>query len=192
MILNYKNIFLIIAISSLIGFAYNFLNPEGIPLIKEERILQFEDEDIQNQESAISDLTDSNKIEDNEHQNNNDSKTEIDPPFSEPIAIKLPRAYELYKNGAKFIDARTKEEFAEGHIKNSINIPFYESEKYESVLSTLNKNKTVITYCSGEDCDLSIMLSDELFEKGFKRIYIFYGGWIDWLEAGYPVESLNK
>ncbi len=108
------------------------------------------------------------------------------------VAIKLPRAYELYKKGAKFIDARTKEEFAEGHIKNSINIPFYESEKYESVLSNLDKNKTIVTYCSGEDCDLSIMLSDELFEKGFKRIYIFYGGWNDWLEAGYPVESLNK
>ncbi len=63
MILNYRNIFLIIAISSLIGFAYNFLNPEGIPLIKEERILQFEDEDIQRQESAISDSIISNKID---------------------------------------------------------------------------------------------------------------------------------
>ena len=26
-------------------------------------------------------------------------------------------------------------------------------------------------------------------EKGYGKVYIFYGGWVDWQSANYPVES---
>lgn len=198
LMLNFKNILIIISISSVLGFIYNFINPDGISLIKTERIIQFED-DVNNNNSEASEISDklTDEISNEKSINLNNSiadisSDEIVSAFSEPIAIKLARAYDLYNQNVTFIDARTKEEYAEGHIKNSLNIPFYDSDKYENVLKTLDKDKIIVTYCSGEDCDLSIMLGDELFEKGFKRVYIFYGGWNDWLEAGYPIEKSGK
>lgn len=195
--LDFRNIIIIVIVSSLIGFAYNFLNPKGITLIKQERILIFE-----NGEEVFLDSTEKKIIEpmeivsDETELNKTDSHIvqevtpDIPKPFSQPIAIKLSRAYQLYKQGVIFIDSRSKEEYAQGHIKGAINIPFYESEKYEDVLSKLDKNDLIVTYCSGEDCDTSILHGDELFQKGYKRVYIFHGGWNDWLDAGYPVEGI--
>lgn len=194
---DFRNIFIIVIVSSFIGFAYNFLNPKGIPLIKQERILIFE-----NGEEVFLDSTEKKIVEpmeivsDETELNKTDSHIvqevtpDISKPFSQPIAIKLSRAYQLYKQGVIFIDSRSKEEYAQGHIKGAINIPFYESEKYEDVLSKIDKNDLIVTYCSGEDCDTSILHGDELFEKGYKRVYIFHGGWNDWLDAGYPVEGI--
>lgn len=195
---DFRNIIIIVIVSSLIGFAYNFLNPKGIPLIKQERILIFE-----NAEEVFLDSTEKKVIEPMEivTEKSELGKTdslivqEVTPetpkPFSQPIAIKLSRAYQLYNQGVKFIDSRSKEEYAQGHIKGAINIPFYESEKYEDVLNKIDKNDLIVTYCSGEDCDTSILHGDELFDKGYKRVYIFHGGWNDWLDAGYPIEGIK-
>lgn len=198
MTINYKNILLIVAASSLIGLAYNALNPKGIPLVKEERILHFENENSEIKDSRLLELPDSEDIEtdtDMKIRKENSIVEELiddtPKPFSQPVAIKLSRAYDLFKQGVKFIDSRSTVEFAEGHIKNAINIPFYESEKYDDVLNKIDKNEILVTYCSGEDCDTSILHGDELFDKGYKRVYIFYGGWNDWLDAGYPIESDN-
>lgn len=194
---DFRNIIIIVIVSSLIGFAYNFLNPKGITLIKQERILIFENGEEVSLDSTekkiiepmeiVSDETELNKTDSHIVQ---EVTPDIPKPFSQPIAIKLSRAYQLYKQGVIFIDSRSKEEYAQGHIKGAINIPFYESEKYEDVLSKLDKNDLIVTYCSGEDCDTSILHGDELFEKGYKRVYIFHGGWNDWLDAGYPVEGI--
>lgn len=189
-----KNIIVLIFTSSIIGLAYNYMNPQGIPFIKTERVLQFEDENSNPNDSiAIPHNIDRNNdnLAEEEYSESKppseDAINELQSTFEQPVAIKLTRAYELFNDGARFIDARPKEEFAEGHIRNAINIPFYQSEQYEEQLNKISKEEILVTYCSGEDCDLSIMLGDELFEKGYKNIYIFYGGWNDWLDAGYPV-----
>lgn len=196
MSVNYIKIIAIIIVSSTIGFIYNALNPKGIPLIKEERILVFEEEQAEITDPDLNNtpVTEKNAIEEQiiAPSEVNIIKEEIPDAvreFTKPVAIRLSRAYQLYNQGVIFIDSRSKEEYADGHIKGAINIPFYESEKYEDILNKIDKNEIIITYCSGKDCDTSILHGDELFEKGYKRIYIFHGGWDDWLEAGYPVDS---
>jgi rhodanese-related sulfurtransferase len=195
--IKFKDIVIIIVTSSVIGFAYNWLNPSGIPLIKKERVINFEEDGLTNsiRDNEFIDESQSNNHNEIEGNNNHSDNTPANislEEFSEPIAIKLSRALDLYEKGIIFIDARTKEEFAEGHIKGAVNIPFYESEHYNHVLDKIDKSKIVVTYCSGSDCDLSIMLGDELFEKGYKKVYVFYGGWDDWLKSGYPTESLMQ
>jgi len=52
---------------------------------------------------------------------------------------------ELVKNGAQIIDVRTRQEFAGGHIRNSVNIPLNE---LTSQLKKIKKEKPVITCCA--------------------------------------------
>jgi len=177
-------IFGIILVSVIISLAYNYFNPKGLTLIREERVLAWENEMPSNNGSEEnSELTANNQAL-NEDNNSHSKQTEV---FEKPKAITIDLAYNLFNQKAKFIDARTIEEFAEGHIKGAINIPFYGSENYQHELDKISKDEILITYCSGDDCDLSILLGDELFEKGYKKIYVFFGGWNQWIEKGYPV-----
>lgn len=52
---------------------------------------------------------------------------------------------ELIANGAVILDVRTKEEYQQGHIKDSLNIPL---DKLENNIKKLNKNKVIITCCA--------------------------------------------
>lgn len=52
---------------------------------------------------------------------------------------------DLVKNGAQIIDVRTRQEYAGGHVKGSINIPLNE---LNANLKKINKSKPVITCCA--------------------------------------------
>ena len=74
------------------------------------------------------------------------------------------------------IDARTDEEFAEGHIENAILIPEYEiAERAEKELP--DKEQLILVYCrSGRRSKIA---SDELVKLGYTNVKEF-GGIIDW------------
>ncbi len=74
------------------------------------------------------------------------------------------------------IDARTEEEFAEGHIKNAILIPEYEiANRAEKELP--DKEQLILVYCrSGRRSKIS---SEELVKLGYTNVKEF-GGIIDW------------
>lgn len=187
--LDYKNILFIITASVIFAFIYNLANPNGLKLIRSERELVWESDSLGSDVDLISESSKESLpiVIDSIHNTNHPVNSEEE--FKEPKAIKIGLAYKLFNDGVKFIDARPVEEFNQGHIKNAINIPFYESEKYEQALAKISKDEVIVTYCGGHDCDLSIMLGDELFNKGFKKVYIFYGGWNDWLANNYPIEK---
>ena len=177
-------IFGIIIVSVVISLAYNHFNTNGLKLIREERVIAWENNiPSDNDAEENSNLTSKN----NSGNDNISSSSDNTVVFDKPKAIKIDVAYSLFNQNVKFIDARSPEEFAEGHIKGAINIPFYGSENYQHELDKISKDEILITYCSGDDCDLSILLGDELFEKGYKKIYVFFGGWNQWNEKGYPI-----
>lgn len=108
--------------------------------------------------------------------------------FSAPKAIKLEQAYSLFNKGILFIDARDEADYLAGHITNAINIPFDDFDNHKQKLESISKNKPVVIYCAGTECDLSILLGNLLFDEGYKQVYIFFGGWNEWLDANYPVK----
>jgi len=204
-----------------LGFIMNFMNPDGIPLIREKAKLNWAaDSIIINNEFSDQTNTDEvdtikstssvdktiNKSGDNKtdlpeskpqhnvevNQNKNEtgikSETEI---VYEPKAITISQAYSLYNANGKFIDAREAFDYEEGHITGAINIPYYEFEEYKNKLENLSKDEPVVTYCSGTDCDLSILLGNQLSSMGYKKVFIFFGGWPEWIDANYPV-TLNN
>ena len=108
--------------------------------------------------------------------------------ISSPMVVDLAFSKHYFNSGtAIFIDARDPEDFENGHIKNSINIPYDYYEDYEEIIDDLDDSIVYIIYCNGEECSLSIDLADYLFsEKLFEKVLVFEGGWPEWKEAGYP------
>ena len=74
------------------------------------------------------------------------------------------------------IDARTEEEFAEGHIENAILIPEYEiKDRAEKELP--DKDALILVYCrSGRRSKIA---SEQLVKLGYTNVKEF-GGIIDW------------
>ena len=74
------------------------------------------------------------------------------------------------------IDARTDEEFAEGHIENAILIPEYEiADRAEKELP--DKEQLILVYCrSGRRSKIA---SEQLVNLGYTNVKEF-GGIIDW------------
>ncbi len=192
------------------GLLINELNPEGIDFIRKERVLTFENDSsfIKPVDTSQTSITDSsyNSKEILSYQNKSEIKetkkkdeepqkkkidetikeTKKDSGFSEPKAITLDQAYRLYNQGIVFIDARESEEYAEDHILNAVSIPFYEYDENAFKLKSIKEDQPIVVYCAGTDCDLSILLGDQLFEMGYKKTYIFFGGWNEWFDAKYP------
>lgn len=80
------------------------------------------------------------------------------------------------ETGYIIIDARTIEEFNEGHIENAILIPEYEiAERAEKELP--DKNQLILVYCrSGRRSKIA---SQALADLGYTNVKEF-GGIIDW------------
>jgi rhodanese-related sulfurtransferase len=205
--INYKIFVAILLLSSVIGLAYNYFNPKGIGFFREQKkIVWAPDSLFQNEETVhlkadtrntdeIIKAIDSSKIKlENSKVISAEKKSVIKPDAlqktSKPTFIKLNQALKLYNSGrALFVDARDKWDFAEGHIKDAVNIPEYSFDKSNPVLKTIPKDKTIITYCGGDDCEMSEKLAEYFSELGYKNVFIFFGGWNEWQAANYPTET---
>lgn len=80
------------------------------------------------------------------------------------------------------IDARIPESYGKGHVRNAINVNGTEAESPESIgrLIGLPKDKIMVIYCDGGECELSHRVADVLKNFGYGPIYIYTGGWAEW------------
>jgi rhodanese-related sulfurtransferase len=82
------------------------------------------------------------------------------------------------------VDARRPDEYAKNHIGNAINIfPGNEQDIVVEQIFNLPKDKTIIIYCDGGNCDLSHELAALLQDFGYDRFFVFEGGWEEWSKS---------
>lgn len=79
------------------------------------------------------------------------------------------------------IDARGAEKYAESHIGNASN--FYGADvesRIPDLLREVPRDKVVLIYCDGGECELSHHVADVLKQFSYGPIFIFTGGWAEW------------
>lgn len=104
--------------------------------------------------------------------------------------ISRDEAGSLFESGsAVFVDARHDFDFNLGHIKGAINVPLKDYDVKKSALDGIPKDRTMIAYCDGAECNSSIELSVKLMKDGYKNVRIFFGGWREWVDANLPIEK---
>ena len=109
----------------------------------------------------------------------------------ESLIISLDQAEQLFKeDAAVFLDARPASQYAEERIQGAINFPWQEADRYfAETAARLEGSKMIVTYCDGEDCDLSHELAIFLKDMGFENVRVLVNGLTVWREAGLPIET---
>jgi len=104
--------------------------------------------------------------------------------------ITLAAAKDLFaSSNTLFIDSRHEFDYQAGHIRGAVNIPLKMFDTHLALLNTISKDKPLIIYCDGAECNSSIELAVKLAESGFTRVKVFFGGWQEWSSAGLPIEK---
>ncbi len=152
-------ILIILGISSAIALLYNAFTEDSLPLIPKPA-----------SENAVPDSLLSSKTYESTEKDLKKSVT-----FEQMQLIVKSDEFQI-------IDARRPDQYEKGFIGNAINLhPEYEDEgKYVESIFQLPMDKGLIIYCDGGTCDLSHKLAKELIHFGFKRLFIYHGGWEEW------------
>jgi rhodanese-related sulfurtransferase len=162
-----RQIVTILTLAAILGLGLNLFTPNRIAYVGQYRTLSTSNDPIVPPNAASG-----------------------DPPF---IAVDLAEL-EFNSGSVIFVDTREPEDFECGTIPGSINIPFdYLPDeglgKYlDSALGGVARDHLIITYCSGEECDLSLHLARNLQALGYTRVSIFFGGSREWEKFGLPIE----
>jgi len=109
----------------------------------------------------------------------------------EHLIISLSEAEKLFtEDAAIFIDARSNEDFKNGHIAGAKSLPWQDVDRlFMKVTEDISSDMTIITYCDGKTCKLSHDLALFLLDIGFKHVRVLVNGWTVWQESGLPVEG---
>jgi rhodanese-related sulfurtransferase len=99
------------------------------------------------------------------------------------LAIEVDVAHDYYERGTLFVDVRTADEWAQGHIPRSILIPL---DELPDRLEEMPRDADIIVVCrSGARSKEGVGI---LRQAGFDRATCMNGGIQAWTEAGYPLE----
>lgn len=96
--------------------------------------------------------------------------------------IDFKSAQKIFEENSKiFIDARHKEEFEKGHIEDAISLPQQSVEKdLPEFLQKYSFEFPLVIYCGGLDCSASIQLANILYDRGYRNLEVYAGGWEEW------------
>jgi rhodanese-related sulfurtransferase len=98
------------------------------------------------------------------------------------ISLITPEELNNVNKDILLIDVRTPQEYASGHVENSIIIDFRASN-FKDLIGELNKDQDVYVYCKvGGRSGAAAKLMEEM---GFKKIYDLQGGILQWEKDGF-------
>ncbi len=93
------------------------------------------------------------------------------------VELISPKTLNSKLGDIQLIDVRTPKEYTDAHIKNAVNINFFDDDFFDQ-MSKFDKDKEIYIYCrSGSR---SGRAASKLKEQGFTKIYDLKGGFINW------------
>ncbi|MEA1948000.1 MAG: rhodanese-like domain-containing protein [Thermodesulfobacteriota bacterium] len=109
------------------------------------------------------------------------------------LEISFAEAEKLFmEKSALFIDARSMDDYASGHILGARSLPWHDvDQQFIEVTEDISPDTPIITYCDGVTCELSCDLALFLLDMGFNNVRVLLNGWAIWLESRLPVEKGN-
>ncbi len=124
---------------------------------------------------------------------------DVPPSLSGTTLVSAEEIAKLESGGAIVIDSRVASEYADGHIKGAVSIPYREkSEKsvgFDASVDEFNvarlppdKAAAIVIYCNGPDCWKSFKASTAAIKAGYTNVYWYRDGFPNWKSKGLPIE----
>ena len=124
---------------------------------------------------------------------------ETPPVLSGAKLITAEEAVKAIGGGAVPVDTRVASEYAEGHIKGALSVPYreksaksvdFDASKDQFDLSKLpvNKEASIVVYCNGPECWKSYKAATVSIKGGYSNVHWYRLGFPDWKSKGLPVE----
>ena len=157
-----KEICILLGLALALAFAVNYLSPNGIALVGQWDTAR-----------GVVSAKEKNDI------------------VIEGIEIdSVDQARKLFDSGSYlFVDARSREDYEEGHIKGAVSLPLGQFEdKFEAFLTSHPPETAIVAYCSGRTCQDSHHLAENLMAAGYDQIKVFIDGFPGWEAEGHPIE----
>jgi rhodanese-related sulfurtransferase len=113
------------------------------------------------------------------------------PDLGRPLDVNLARVKQFWNAGAAvFVDARTLEEYVEGHIPGAVHMDYEQAVTDPAKLEAFDsRGRPIVIYCGGGTCEVSKNLGYALTAAGHSKVLVYTGGWPEWLASGLPVSK---
>lgn len=188
----FKEAFLIIFLSILLGLVYNTTSQKGIPLIREKikKITTLDALLFSNPErdTVLPDVPVIAPL--HEQALRNSDSIERNYKKADKKSINIVNIEQVKKilneKRALIIDARDIESYRHGHISGAINVPGLNVDQYFEEFVELPRDTLILLYCNNPTCHLSRLVGDFLQTLGFTRLYHFDGGFDEWMDKKMP------
>jgi rhodanese-related sulfurtransferase len=96
----------------------------------------------------------------------------------------------IEEGSAIIVDAREAKYYEEGRLPSAINLPAHQfGEYFADIGESLPQDYPMIIYCQGSPCDESLDVLENLKLLEFEKLNLYPGGWTEWINKGFMVES---
>ncbi len=94
------------------------------------------------------------------------------------------------KENFALIDTLGQFSYDRAHLPRAVMIDAHQSDFVVQVEKMFpDKNQEIVVYCASFSCPLSGEAANRLALAGYKNVYAFEGGLMDWAQAGYDLEG---
>ena len=91
-----------------------------------------------------------------------------------PMPILLDEVQQLMTEGGLLVDARSAELFEAAHIEGAVSLPLADLDDHMAdFIRRIDKDRVIVTYCSGFGCPDSFDLGMQLVEAGYSDVRVF-------------------
>src|SRR6059058_757969 len=98
--------------------------------------------------------------------------------------VDLAGVKELLEHGAQLVEVLPYEEYQELHLPGAVPIPLKELDAGHA--RRLDRDRPIIVYCWDALCDMSPRAAWQLEHLGYRPVYDYAVGKVDWMAAGLP------
>ena len=101
----------------------------------------------------------------------------------ESLRMKMSEA-----NQPKLVEVLPEESFNDFHLPGAVNAPVHSGDFEERIRALADKDDEVVVYCKDSACDASLLAAEKIEKLGFRKVFDYEAGKVDWRAAGFPVE----
>ena len=104
-----------------------------------------------------------------------------------PLTVALGK---FHSGRVLFVDARSADHFAKGHISGAVSVPFEQfDELFPVIVDLIDSGRELVVYCSNRECDDALLLASELKEIGSANTALYIDGFEMWEKHGGATSS---